>query len=96
MTTDQLTAAQRKDATPFLGGAVSWGLGMAVPSNTPEGRAAPLPVGIGWDGGSGCTWRTNLRTGTTGILLTQREMDSPEPPPLFTDFWVGVRAATGT
>jgi hypothetical protein len=23
----------------------------------------------------------------TGILLTQRLMDSPGPPPVFTDFW---------
>ena len=87
MTTDQLTPAQREGAPPFLGGPDSWGLGLLVPSATPEGASAPFPTGIGWDGGSGCTWRTNLRTGVTGILLTQREMDSPESPAVFQDFW---------
>jgi CubicO group peptidase (beta-lactamase class C family) len=93
MTTDQLTPGQREGAPPFLGGPDSWGLGLLVPSATAEGRAAPLPTGVGWDGGSGCTWRTSLRTGVTGILLTQREMDSPEPPAVFQDFWTAVNAA---
>lgn len=87
MTTDRLTPDQREGAPPFLGGPDSWGLGLLVPSDTPEGRRAPFPSGIGWDGGSGCTWRTNPRTGVTGILFTQREMDSPEPPAVFRDFW---------
>jgi len=28
-----------------------------------------------------------------GILLTQRMMDSPEPPRVFTDFWTAAYAA---
>ena len=92
MTTDHLTPAQREGAPPFLGGPDSWGLGLLVPSATAEGASAPFPSGVGWDGGSGCTWRTNLRTGVTGILLTQREMDSPEPPAVFQDFWSAVNA----
>jgi hypothetical protein len=28
-----------------------------------------------------------------GILLTQRHMDSPEPPPVFSDFWTLAHAA---
>jgi CubicO group peptidase (beta-lactamase class C family) len=87
MITDQLTREQREGAPPFLGGPDSWGLGLLVPSATPEGASAQFPSGVGWDGGSGCTWRTNLRTGVTGILLTQREMDSPEPPAVFQEFW---------
>jgi hypothetical protein len=31
--------------------------------------------------------------GITGILLTQRAMTSPEPPPLFRDFWQDAYAA---
>lgn len=31
--------------------------------------------------------------GMIGILLTQRMMDSPEPPPVFTDFWTLAYAA---
>jgi CubicO group peptidase (beta-lactamase class C family) len=92
MITDHLTPAQRDDALPFLGGPDSWGHGLLVPANTPAGRAAPLPTGIGWDGGSGCTWRSHLGTGVTGILLTQREMDSPEPPQVFQDFWSTLNA----
>jgi CubicO group peptidase (beta-lactamase class C family) len=90
MVRDHLTPEQREDAKPFLGGPASWGLGILVPAATPEGRSAPLPVGIGWDGGSGCTWRSNLGTGVTGILLTQRAMDSPEPPAVFQDFWAAL------
>jgi CubicO group peptidase (beta-lactamase class C family) len=92
MTTDQLTPEQRDGAPPVLGGSDSWGLGLLLPSATPEGAAAPFPTGVGWDGGSGCTWRTNLRTGVTGILLTQREMDAPEPPAVFQDFWAALNA----
>jgi hypothetical protein len=42
---------------------------------------------FGWDGGSGTTWRSDIETGLTGILLTQREMTSPQPPAVFSDFW---------
>jgi hypothetical protein len=54
----------------------------------------PLPCGIGWDGGTGTTWRSNSRSGLTGILFTQRQATSPEPPPVVEDFWAGVNAAT--
>jgi hypothetical protein len=30
---------------------------------------------------------TDPAEGMIGILLTQRMMDSPEPPKVFTDFW---------
>ena len=46
-----------------------------------------IPRGFGWDGGTGTTWRSDPRTGLTGILFTQRSMTSPEPPQAFTDFW---------
>ena len=42
---------------------------MAVPAT---GSTAPLPCGFGWDGGTGTTWRSNPRSGVTGILFTQR------------------------
>jgi CubicO group peptidase (beta-lactamase class C family) len=94
MTTDHLTPAQRADARLFLGDHGSWGLGMEVPATGATGE--PLPCGFGWDGGSGTTWRTNPERGVTGILLTQRQLTSPEPPPVFDDFWTGVNAATVT
>lgn len=33
--------------------------------------------------------------GMVGILFTQRMMDSPEPPKVFTDFWTLAYAAMG-
>ena len=65
---------------------------MTVPA---AGSTAPLPYGIGWDGGTGTSWRSNRRQGVTGILFTQRAMNSPEPPPLNHDFWAGVNAVAG-
>jgi CubicO group peptidase (beta-lactamase class C family) len=92
MMTDRLTAPQRKDSTLFLGEHGGWGLGFAAPARGSEDE--PLPVGIGWDGGIGTTWRSHLRRGVTGIQLTQRAVTSPEPPPLVRDFWAGINAAT--
>jgi hypothetical protein len=63
---------------------------MAAPA---AGSDAPLPCGFGWDGGSGSTWRTSPERGVTGIPLTQRQLNSPVPPPVFDDFWTGVNAA---
>ncbi|MCU1468475.1 MAG: beta-lactamase [Actinomycetia bacterium] len=91
VTTDRLTPAQRDEAGVFLQEGESWGLGLAVPARGSADQ--PLPCGIGWDGGIGTTWRSNLRTGVTGIQLTQRAVTSPEPPPLRADFWAGVNAA---
>jgi CubicO group peptidase (beta-lactamase class C family) len=90
MTTDRLTAAQRDASGLFLVD-LGWGLGLATPA---AGTAAPFPSGVGWDGGTGTTWRSDLATGATGILFTQRQATSPEPPPLMRDFWAGVNAAT--
>lgn len=91
MGTDQLTTAQHEAAGIFLGAHESWGLGLAVPaSGSPD---QPHPFGIGWDGGTGTTWRSNLRNGTTGIFFMQCEARSPEPPSVIQDFWGGVNAA---
>jgi CubicO group peptidase (beta-lactamase class C family) len=89
MTRDHLTDEQRRrDAAPFLGGA-GWGFAMAAPPA--DGGPCTTP-GFGWDGGSGTTWRTDPATGLSGILFTQRQMTSPEPPRLFLDFWEAARA----
>jgi CubicO group peptidase (beta-lactamase class C family) len=91
MTADRLTPAQRDASALFLGEHGSWGLGLAVPAT---GSAdVPFPCGVGWDGGTGTAWRTNPRTGVTGILFTQRAATSPVPSALVNDFWAGVNAA---
>ena len=91
MTTDHLSRTQREASLLFLGEHGSWGLGMAVPAT---GSTAPLPCGFGWDGGSGTTWRSDPRSGVTGMVFTQRQAVSPAPPPVIEDFWPAVNAAT--
>jgi hypothetical protein len=88
MTSDQLTPAQREGAALFLGPLGSWGLGLTVPVR--QAADAPFPYGIGWDGGTGTTWRSNRASGITGVLFTQRQATSPAPPPLMEDFWGGL------
>ena len=92
MTTDRLTAAQRSASALFLGEYGGWGLGMTVPATGASNQ--PFPCGIGWDGGTGTTWRSNFDRATTAILFTQRAATSPLPSPLMQDFWAGVNAAT--
>jgi CubicO group peptidase (beta-lactamase class C family) len=90
MTADRLTPAQREASRLFLGDHGGWGLGMAVPA---AGSTAPLPSGIGWEGGTGTSWRSHPGSGVTGILFTQRHVTSPVPPPVVEDFWAAVNAA---
>jgi CubicO group peptidase (beta-lactamase class C family) len=87
MTTDHLTPEQRRDAAFLLGGS-GWGLGLAVPAA--DGTPARFP-GYGWDGGSGTVWRTDPASGLVGILFTQLQLASPEPPAVFSDFWTAAR-----
>jgi len=85
MTSDQLTPEQRAGAEIFFGGHSSWGFGMAVDIQRDE--IFRTPGRFGWDGGFGTSAYTDPAEGMIGILLTQRMMDSPEPPKVFTDFW---------
>jgi Beta-lactamase class C and other penicillin binding proteins len=84
MTTDQLTASQRRGGELFLEGQ-GWGFGGSVdvyaidPWNVP-GR-------YGWVGGTGTTAHIVAATGTVAILLTQVAADSPVPPALMREFW---------
>jgi CubicO group peptidase (beta-lactamase class C family) len=94
MTSDRLSPSQKEASTLFLGPHGGWGFGLSVPATGSEHQ--PLPVGIGWDGGTGTTWRSNLHNGVTGILFTQRQAMSPEPPPIIQDFWAGINAATSS
>jgi CubicO group peptidase (beta-lactamase class C family) len=79
LTTNRLTEAQRKASTLFVGEAGGWGFGMGTPV---DGVGS-----FGWEGGTGTSWRMEPRSGTTVIVLTQRAMDSPQPPPLFRAVW---------
>jgi CubicO group peptidase (beta-lactamase class C family) len=90
MLRDRTTTRDRSANRMFLGDHSGWGLMLAVPA---ADGSAGVPGGYGWEGGSGTSWRTDPVTGLTGILLTQRELTSPEPPPVVADFWTLAYAA---
>jgi CubicO group peptidase (beta-lactamase class C family) len=85
MTSDQLTPEQRAGGEIFFGTHGSWGFGMAVDIRRSE--IFHTPGRFGWDGGLGTSAYTDPAEGMIGILFTQRMLDSPEPPKVFTDFW---------
>ncbi|MGH9377301.1 MAG: serine hydrolase domain-containing protein [Terriglobia bacterium] len=85
MTSDQLTPEQRAGSEFFFGTHSSWGLGMAVDIRRNE--IYHSPGRFGWTGGFGTTAYIDPAEEMIGILFTQRMMDSPEPPKVFTDFW---------
>jgi CubicO group peptidase (beta-lactamase class C family) len=91
MTSDQLTPEQRAGAEIFFGTHSSWGLGIAVDIRRSE--IFHTPGRYGWTGGTGTTAYIDPAEGMIGILFTQRMMDSPEPPKVFSDFWTLAYAA---
>ena len=91
MTTNHLTDEQRAGARDFLGDNRGWGFGVSVVINRDD--VAAIPGRYGWDGGSGTTWRSDPTEHMITILLTQRAMDSPAPPPVFRDFWTSAYQA---
>jgi CubicO group peptidase (beta-lactamase class C family) len=91
MTTDQLTPGNRVGAELFFGSHSSWGLGVAV--DTRRTQVYQNPGRFGWTGGFGTTAYVDPTEGLIGILLTQRMMDSPEAPRVFTDFWTTAYGA---
>jgi CubicO group peptidase (beta-lactamase class C family) len=91
MTSDQLTPEQRAGSEVFFGTNRSWGFGMAVEIRRDE--IFRTPGRFGWDGGLGTSAYTDPVEGMIGILFTQRMMESPEPPQVFTDFWTLAYAA---
>jgi len=93
MSSDQLTPEQRAGCEIFFGTHSSWGFGMAVDIQPSE--IFHTPGRFGWTGGFGTTAYTDPAKGVIGILLTQRMMDSPEPPKVFSDFWTLAYGAIG-
>jgi CubicO group peptidase (beta-lactamase class C family) len=85
MTSDQLTPSERRGAEVFFGDSISWGFGMAV--DIRRDQLYRTPGRFGWVGGLGTTAYTDPQEEMIGILFTQRAMESPQPPPVFNDFW---------
>lgn len=91
MTSDQLTPAQREANPFFFNEHTTWGLGLSV--GISRGVNFEYLGRFGWDGGLGTSAYTDPKNGVIGILMTQRNMDSPEPSRVFTDFWTGLYEA---
>ena len=91
MTTDHITPEQKQGSELFFGDNRGWGFGLSV--YTRRDDLCSVPGRFGWDGGYGTSWYSDPREGFTGILLTQRMMDSPQPPRVMTDFWTSAYQA---
>jgi CubicO group peptidase (beta-lactamase class C family) len=85
MTTDQLTPEQKLGSEIFFGDNRGWGMGLSV--FTRRDNLCHVPGRFGWDGGYGTSWYSDPKENLTGILLTQRMTDSPQPPRALVDFW---------
>ena len=91
MTTNHIQADEKRESKLFLGSTRGWGFGMSVFTGFDDAQARPGR--FGWDGGYGTSWYSDPQAQLTGILLTQRMMDSPEPPRVFADFWTELNKA---
>jgi CubicO group peptidase (beta-lactamase class C family) len=92
MTSDQLTAAQRANAAPFVDDDTSWGLGTGV--DLTAAKPGMAPGRWGWTGGTGtCAYVDPVRD-TVSVLLTQRAMTGPDDGP--EPFWAAVAEAAGS
>jgi CubicO group peptidase (beta-lactamase class C family) len=91
MTTDQLTPEQKLGSELFFGDNRGWGFGMSV--FTRRDNLYTSPGRFGWEGGYGTSWYSDPNENLTGILLTQRMMDSPLAPRVMLDFWTSAYQA---
>jgi CubicO group peptidase (beta-lactamase class C family) len=91
MTADHLTPEQKAGARIFFGDNSGWGFGVGV--NTRRDNLAGVPGRFGWDGGIGTSGYSDPKEDMVGILMTQRLMESPDPPGVFLDFWTSAYQA---
>jgi len=91
MTIDQLTPEQKAEAHVFFGDNSGWGFGMSVVTRRDDLSA--VPGRFGWNGGVGTSAYSDPQEDVIGILMTQRLMDSPDPPRVFRDFWTSAYQA---
>ncbi len=91
MTTDHLTPEQKAEARIFFGANSGWGFGLSVVTRRDD--LAAVPGRFGWNGGVGTSAYSDPQEDMVGILMTQRLMESPDPPHVFRDFWTSVYQA---
>jgi CubicO group peptidase (beta-lactamase class C family) len=94
MTTDQLTGAQKAAGALVPGFFDANGYGFGV-SMVTRREGLPSLGTYGWTGGLGTSWNNDPREDLTGLLLTQRNWESPVVPPIHRDFWTLAYAAVG-
>jgi CubicO group peptidase (beta-lactamase class C family) len=91
ITTDQLSPEQKAGSELFFNDVRGWGFGLSVFSR--RDHLYNVPGKYGWEGGYGTSWYSDPKEELTGILLTQRLMDSPQPPAVMADFWTSAYQA---
>jgi CubicO group peptidase (beta-lactamase class C family) len=91
MMSDQLTPQQKQGAELFFGHSAGWGMGGAVVTRRTD--LCTTPGRYGWDGGFGTSAHVDPAEDMVGILMTQRMMESPQPPRVFRDFWTSAYQA---
>ena len=91
MTTDQILSEQKQGSELFFNDNRGWGFGIGV--ITRRDHLCNIPGRYGWEGGFGTSWYSDPSEKLTGILFTQRLMDSPQLPPVMADFWTLVYQA---
>jgi CubicO group peptidase (beta-lactamase class C family) len=90
MTMDHLTDAQKEGMEMFFGDGyggfkAGWGFGMGI--DTKRVDLSSSPGRLGWVGGLGTAGSWDPQQNLTGILLTQRVLESPVLPRIMIDFW---------
>ncbi len=90
MTQNHVTPEQ-KGGSVVLGPRLGWGFGLAVVIR--RDSIEDTPGRFGWDGGRGTSAWSDPSEDLVGILMSQRHLDSPEPPALFRDFWTSAYQA---
>jgi CubicO group peptidase (beta-lactamase class C family) len=91
MTTDQLSPEQKVGSELFFHDVRGWGFGLSVFAR--RDHLYNVPGRYGWEGGHGTSWYSDPKEELTGILLTQRLMDSPQAPAVMADFWTSAYQA---
>jgi CubicO group peptidase (beta-lactamase class C family) len=91
ITTDQLSPEQKAGSELFFNDVRGWGFGLSVFSR--RDHLYNVPGRYGWEGGYGTSWYSDPKEELSGILLTQRLMDSPQPPAVMADFWTSAYQA---
>lgn len=75
MLSDHLTQSQREAAAPFLDGR-GWGYGLSVDANRQVN--ADLAGEVGWAGGLGTSWTSQLGSNSAIVILGCRAIDHPD------------------